>query len=85
MNNERVGAIRSADDETVQFFGYGVHIGDRLPPDFPVENPCIRLDTGQLVWGYECWWGTEEKVKKLIGGRNVEMVDVSDRAQDPTP
>ncbi len=29
-------------------------------------NPRIRLDNGKLVWGCECWWGDEEKVKKKI-------------------
>lgn len=21
------------------------------------SNPRIKLDSGQTVWGYECWWG----------------------------
>ena len=79
----RVGAILSSDDRSVKFFGYGEHLGNRLPPNFPMPNPCIRLDTGQLVWGYECWWGPEDKIKAMIGEKTVEMVDLSDREQEP--
>ena len=81
--SDRVGAILSSDDKTVKLFGYGVYLGHRLPPDFPVENPCIRLDSGQFVWGYECWWGPEEKIRTLVGDKTVEMVDLSDRAICP--
>lgn len=37
-------------------------------------NPRIRLDDGSVVWGQECWWGDEERVRKEIGGRRVVMV-----------
>lgn len=32
-------------------------LGDRL-------NPCIELDNGDIIWGYQCWWVpvTEENV-----------------------
>lgn len=23
-------------------------------------NPCIKLDSGEIVWGCECWWGSVE-------------------------
>lgn len=25
-------------------------------------NPCIKLDSGKYVWGFECWWGPKDKV-----------------------
>ena len=31
-----------------------------------IPNPCILLDDGNYVWGCECWWGTEEEVKKQV-------------------
>ena len=71
---DRVGAIRSANSEEVVFYGYGVYEGDTLPPDFPIPNPTIKLDNGKIVYGYECWWGPEEKVKEMIGGRKVTDV-----------
>lgn len=40
------------------------------------KNPKIKLDTGEVVWGCECWWGptTEEKV---AAGRPVEYVSIT--------
>lgn len=39
-------------------------------------NPRITLDDGRIVWGQQCWWGSEEGVKARIGGRRVVMVSV---------
>jgi hypothetical protein len=77
---DRIGAIQQADDETVWLFGYGVYKGEHIPPDgflhyLERENPKIQLDNGKVVWGYQCWWGDEEKVKEAIGNRKVVMVD----------
>lgn len=41
-----------------------------------VKNPCIKLDNGETVWGYQCWWGPEDKVKASIGDRKVNMVSL---------
>jgi hypothetical protein len=27
------------------------------------KNPRIKLDSGKIVWGCECWWGAEEEFK----------------------
>lgn len=32
----------------------------------PHPNPRITLDSGEIVWGCECWWGDEEAVKVQI-------------------
>lgn len=76
----RVGAICDADDYTVRLYGYGVYDGDFQPPvDFGGRtNPRITLDSGKVVWGYECWWGPEDQVKKNIGGREVVVVDIDE-------
>lgn len=76
---ERVGAIQKADKEKVWLYGYGVYAGDEIPPsgfahDVGIPNPKIQLDSGGVVWGQECWWGDEEAVKKMIGGREIIMV-----------
>jgi len=73
---ERVGAIISADPETktVTFAGYGVYIGDEIPPEgvtimgidlhkLQRPNPRINLDTGKTIWGCQCWWGSENRIK----------------------
>jgi hypothetical protein len=40
------------------------------------RNPRIRLDSGDVVWGCQCWWGSEEKVTRSIGDREVVVVPV---------
>ena len=79
---DRVGAIKSADKEVVRFYGYGTYTGGEVPPkevdeflsELELENPKIELDNGNIVWGCQCWWGSEEKVKQMIGNRAVEIV-----------
>jgi hypothetical protein len=82
---DRVGAIRNADDSAVYLYGYGVYNGMKRPPyglfGVPIEkmpenytNPCILLDNGETVWGLECWWGSEEKIKKAIGNKKIITV-----------
>lgn len=73
---DRVGAIHSANSEEVMFYGYGVYEGVTILPNFPMPNPTIKLDNGKTVYGYECWWGPEEKVKEMIGNRKVIEVSL---------
>lgn len=80
---DRVGAVQSADQIEVKLFGYGVYEGDKIPEsgmfkELHLENPCILLDNGKKVYGYQCWFGTEDEVKKLIGDRKVTIVDPED-------
>jgi len=71
---ERVGAIWSAKEGVVLFFGYGVYVGDEVPPkevneifnEIGLPNPKIELDNGKVVYGIECWWGSEEAIKKRL-------------------
>ena len=44
---------------------------DEICQELGLKNPKIRLDSGEVVWGYECWWGPEEKVTETIGDRKV--------------
>lgn len=78
----RVGAILSADEREVLLIGFGVYVGDEVPGpeaagmarllhEIDRPNPCIRLDSGEKVYGAECWWGDEERVRASIGGRTV--------------
>jgi hypothetical protein len=85
---DRVGAISHTGDGVVYLFGYGIYLGDHVPENGDVrlwgvslneignDNPKIQLDDGNIVWGCECWWGPEEDVRKSIGDRRVEMVDI---------
>jgi hypothetical protein len=91
---QRVGAIISSEEKKTYFLGYGVYEGDFPFGDTsstaPVgnvadmarmrglPNPRIRLDTGQIVWGCECWWGPEEKIKEKLAasGKEICLVDI---------
>ena len=94
MNHEpgcRVGAILSAKGNVVRFLGYGVYEGDFDPEEgadgslaeamreLGFKNPRIRLDDGRIVWGIQCWWSAEEKVRAMISGKEIVMVDVNDK------
>lgn len=73
----RVFAVRSSDGETTYLFGYGVYEGREVPPGFPFPNPKITLDNGKgVVWGYQCWWGSEELFAKKFGHTTVVEVPI---------
>lgn len=80
MNAEvgaRVGAVSHTEGTKLYIYGYGVYEGNKAPGKGisfmgidvseikNYTNPCIKLDNGKIVWGCECWWGTEEKIKKM--------------------
>lgn len=88
---DRVGAILSGKGNTVKFLGYGVYVGDEIPPNTGpnsmtawmeedrVPNPKIQLDNGDVVWGCECWWGPEDRIrKKLEQYDQVDIVRIGD-------
>lgn len=74
---ERVGALLKADATTAHLLGYGVYDG-LFPLPVPglthMDNPRITLDDGRVVWGIQCWWGPEERIKELIKARTVVNV-----------
>ncbi len=88
--NERVGAILKAADGVVEFLGYGVYVGDFVPKEaagfmadglreVEMSNPKIELDDGEVVYGCECWWGSEEKVKKMLETYDeIKYIKISD-------
>ena len=86
----RVGAIMSADEKEVQFFGYGTYKGDVVPPEgilamgvpMKAPNPKIELDNGEVVWGCECWWGSEARVKESLGKRKIVDVKISEKRKE---
>ena len=87
---DRVGAVLSSEGDTVKFLGYGIYEGEFIPEEaigmigrLCVEarrtNPRIRLDSGKVVYGCECWWGSEDKVKdKLELYKNIIDVDIEE-------
>jgi hypothetical protein len=92
---DRVGAICEEDNGVLRVFGYGVYAGEEVPTDdvmlmgMPysalmgaVPNPKLVLDSGETVYGCECWWGPEESVRQTVeateaGGKKIERITVS--------
>ena len=83
----RVYAIRDADPEVIHWFGPGTYVGDEVPPseapgfggltDLPWPNPKIVLDSGEVVWGMQCWWGPLEHWEQVLGTRRAELVTLA--------
>jgi hypothetical protein len=80
---DRVGAINKAENGVVEFFGYGKYVGDEIPKEAKgflakilrkasQTNPKLELDNGKVVYGCECWWGDEVKIKEILD--NAEQV-----------
>jgi hypothetical protein len=86
----RVVAIKSTDKDTVHLYGYSVYEGNKVPDvtaegtmanmlrKAGISNPSIRLDSGKIVYGCECWWQSEDQAKKTIGDRKIIDVDIDD-------
>jgi hypothetical protein len=86
--NYRIGAVSHADDSTVHLLGWGTYVGKHVPGPQEVEGnpvaevmvnlgvqiPKLKLDDERVVWGFQCWWGPEDKVKEWIGEREVVLV-----------
>lgn len=80
---ERVFAVIDSDAKQVRYLGVGVYEGDfPLPEDFVIfpgrPNPRIKLDSGDIVWGCECWWGPESRLAETLEGKTVINVTVAD-------
>ena len=84
---ERIGAVLSMDDTSVRLIGYGVYVGNEVPPEgiggfnMGWPNPKLEMDDGTVVWGCECWWGPEAKVKAHLEGKTVVSVDMAAERQ----
>lgn len=76
---DRVGAIYKCDqkENKYEIFGYGVYQGEEVPLEAvgfmadmvrenKIGNPKIFLDNGEILYGCECWWGSESQVKSKI-------------------
>ena len=84
----RVVAIQSVKNGVVKSFGEGVYEGDHILPKeiFGVEfpNPKITLDTGKVVWGFQCWWGEIDAMRKRFPETYTwELVDLTEVTETP--
>ncbi len=86
--SRRVGAVQSCKEGHMKLFGYGDYIGDFLPVEAVgwmaeaarkagVTNPKIMLDNGKVIYGCECWWGNEDRVKEMVAAaEKVTDIDI---------
>lgn len=51
-----MAAVTDADEREMRIAMY-----ERLS-----QNPLLKLDNGDQVWGRECWWGDEDVVRERI-------------------
>ena len=86
---DRVFAMESANNVEVRLFGCGIYEGDFVPveavgffadcaKELGHTNPRIRLDSGKIVYGCECWWGLESVMEKTVAGRSIVPVDIDE-------
>lgn len=82
---DRVACVLRSDVTRVELIGFGVYVGNELPPDeigdivelvkeLGGTNPRINLDRGGYVFGCECWWGPEAEFLEWANGREVVEV-----------
>jgi hypothetical protein len=88
---DRCFAIASRKGNVVRVFGYGTYAGHQEVPvgrgpfgiDMPgFTNVCIDLDTGERVFGHECWWGVAEVVEPKIAGCEIQNITIDDYYQE---
>jgi hypothetical protein len=90
----RVGAILKTSGATVWLLGYGIYLGEQIPDPAlgvtffgaPVTspNPAIVLDSGEVVYGCECWWGPVEFIqRKVLGYGKVIQVSIAEERKAP--
>lgn len=85
---DRVVAILKEEDGIVYLIGYGVYEGWFVPEpgirfmgidmnEAGRENPRIKLDSGEYVYGCECWWGSERAAKECLdGAKEIKTVSI---------
>ncbi len=87
----RVGAIlQQTEDGVVEFLGYDVLQPDKVIPEDGVGlwtdicketgdmTPKIVLDSGEVVYGCECWWAAEDEIKqRLAEAKEVKQVSIT--------
>lgn len=85
---DRVGCFLSVVRDKGLFIGWGTYVGDEVPPNEGLgsltgylagerrSNPKIVLDSGDVVWGCECWWGPEDEII-AERAKLAEVIDIS--------
>lgn len=81
----RVIAIESIENGVMRSYGEGEYLGEKIPNVSPfneigLKNPCIKLDNGKYIWGFQCWWGEAKKFREKYKNRfdNEVIVDIEE-------
>ena len=78
----RVTAIESIKDGVMRKYGEGELDENQIPDIHPfnemgIHNPCIKLDNGKYVWGFECWWGETKRFNEKYNETVIkEIIEV---------
>lgn len=81
---DRVIAISHTEENTVYVFGSGIYAGcAEEDAGFPTKK--ILLDDGQVVYGYECWWGPEAVIQEKIKNMHIVHYSISDARNGIAP
>lgn len=87
---DRIVIIAYADTSAVTLLGHGTFEGYGTPDDkaagaFAREArlqqlsvPVLKLNTGELVYGSECYWMEEHKFAAFKGKRTVETITLAE-------
>jgi len=94
---DKIFAATHADGDHVYFLGFGVYEGDEVPTEDAVgmtasllrmrehENPKLTLDSGEIVWGCECYWGPASEFRSFSNMRKVVPVTVAEYHESAKP
>jgi hypothetical protein len=86
----RVAVVANAfDDETLYFIGYGVRGDLCVPPrglgpltdalnDDGAETPVIVLDSGEVLYGCECYYDDADAFDACVEGEFLESMTVAE-------
>jgi hypothetical protein len=81
----RVIAIESLSHGVLRVYGLGIYLGNKIPDVEPfrsrgLKNPCIQLDSGRIIWGFQCWWQEISQFERLYADeiQNIELTAFSE-------
>jgi hypothetical protein len=84
---DRAGAFLSCSIKELKFLGCGVYEGNFPPVEavgyfaeglakHGIDNPRIRLDSGKIVYGCECYWGSEKSMIEKVNKAKKEGIEI---------
>lgn len=89
VKGARVLAVVSIVNNVALVLGEGTYVGDEVPDatlyphlrmfsDNKIANPRINLDSGDTVWGCECWWGDVTQMQKRLESCEIQTTTAAE-------